>query len=96
MTGLGTGAEEVAAAVDILFTYAAWADKFEGRAKSVPMRAMALAMREPVGAIAALCPDQNPLLGLVTPMAAALSTGNYYPLRQHGFSLGGHRFLAHP
>ncbi|MDG2463034.1 MAG: aldehyde dehydrogenase family protein, partial [Planktomarina sp.] len=39
MTGLGTGAEEVAAAVDILFTYAAWADKFEGRAKSVPMRA---------------------------------------------------------
>ena len=76
MTGLGTGAEEVAAAVDILFTYAAWADKFEGRAKSVPMRAVALAMREPVGAIAALCSDQNPLLGLVTPMAAALSTGN--------------------
>jgi aldehyde dehydrogenase (NAD+) len=76
MTGLGTGAEEVAAAIDILFTYAAWADKFEGRAKSVPMRAVALAMREPVGAIAALCSDQNPLLGLVTPMAAALSTGN--------------------
>ena len=76
MTGLSAGAEEVQAAVDILFTYAAWADKFEGRAKSVPMRAVALAMREPVGAIAALCSDQNPLLGLVTPMAAALSTGN--------------------
>ena len=76
MTGLTTGAEEVRAAVDILFTYAAWADKFEGRAKSVPMRAVALAMREPVGAIAALCSDQHPLLGLVTPMAAALSTGN--------------------
>jgi len=76
MTGLSAGAEEVQAAVDILFTYAAWADKFEGQAKSVPMRAVALAMREPVGAIAALCSDQNPLLGLVTPMAAALSTGN--------------------
>jgi aldehyde dehydrogenase (NAD+) len=76
MTGFDTGAEEVRAAVDVLFTYAAWADKFEGRAKSVPMRAVALAMREPVGAIAALCPDQHPLLGLVTPMAAALSTGN--------------------
>jgi aldehyde dehydrogenase (NAD+) len=49
MTGLTTGAEEVRAAVDVLFTYAAWADKFEGRAKSVPMRAVALAMREPVG-----------------------------------------------
>ncbi|MGB4517977.1 MAG: aldehyde dehydrogenase family protein, partial [Planktomarina temperata] len=76
MTDLNEGAEEVRAAVDVLFTYAAWADKFEGRAKSVPMRAVALAMREPVGAIAALCSDQHPLLGLVTPMAAALSTGN--------------------
>src|SRR6056300_1255180 len=76
MTGLTTGAEEVRAAVDVLFTYAAWADKFEGRAKSVPMRAVGLAMREPVGTIAALCSDQHPLLGLVTPMAAALCTGN--------------------
>ncbi|MCO4817619.1 MAG: aldehyde dehydrogenase family protein, partial [Planktomarina temperata] len=60
MTDLNEGAEEVRAAVDVLFTYAAWADKFEGRAKSVPMRAVALAMREPVGAIAALCSDQHP------------------------------------
>lgn len=76
MTGATTGASEVDAAVDILFTYAAWADKFEGRAKSVPIRGVALAMREPVGRIAALCPDAAPLLGLVMPMAAALSTGN--------------------
>ena len=76
MTGTTTGASEVDAAVDILFTYAAWADKFEGRAKSVPIRGVALAMREPVGRIAALCPDAAPLLGLVMPMAAALSTGN--------------------
>ena len=76
MTGTTTGASEVDAAVDILFIYAAWADKFEGRAKSVPIRGVALAMREPVGRIAALCPDAAPLLGLVMPMAAALSTGN--------------------
>ena len=76
MTGTTTGASEVDAAIDILFTYAAWADKFEGRAKSVPIRGVALAMREPVGRIAALCPDAAPLLGLVMPMAAALSTGN--------------------
>ena len=76
MTGTTTGASEVDAAVDILFSYAAWADKFEGRAKSVPIRGVALAMREPVGRIAALCPDAAPLLGLVMPMAAALSTGN--------------------
>ena len=76
MTGTTSGASEVDAAVDILFTYAAWADKFEGRAKSVPIRGVALAMREPVGRIAVLCPDATPLLGLVMPMAAALSTGN--------------------
>ena len=76
MTSTTSGASEVDAAVDILFTYAAWADKFEGRAKSVPIRGVALAMREPVGQIAVLCPDATPLLGLVMPMAAALSTGN--------------------
>ena len=76
MTATKGGASEVDAAVDILFTYAAWADKFEGRAKSVPIRGVALAMREPVGRIAVLCPDATPLLGLVMPMAAALSTGN--------------------
>ena len=76
MTGNTTGTSEVNAAVDTLFTYAAWADKFEGRAKSVPIRGVALAMREPIGRIAALCPDATPLLGLVTPMAAALATGN--------------------
>ena len=76
MTGTTSGKFEVEAAIDILFTYAAWADKFEGRAKSVPIQGVALAMREPVGRIAALCPDATPLLGLVTPMAAALSTGN--------------------
>jgi aldehyde dehydrogenase (NAD+) len=40
---------EVASSVDRLFTYAAWADKFDGVAKSVPIRGVALAMREPVG-----------------------------------------------
>lgn len=75
MTGQD-GTSEVASAIDTLFTYAAWADKYDGAVKGVPMRGAALAMREPVGRVAALCADDAPLLGLITPMAAALAMGN--------------------
>ena len=75
MTGKD-GRAEVEAAVQRLFTYAAWADKYEGAAKPVPMRGLALALHEPVGVIAALCPDEAPLLGLVSLMAPAIAMGN--------------------
>ena len=69
-------AAEVAASVDRLFTAAAWADKFDGRAAGVPLRGMALALREPVGVIGALCADEAPLLGFVTVLGAILATGS--------------------
>ena len=75
MTGRD-GAEEVEASIRRLFTYAAWADKHEGAAKPVPMRGLALALNEPVGVIGALCPDEAPLLGLVSVMAPAIAMGN--------------------
>ncbi len=70
------GAREVAAAVARLFSYAAWADKFDGAARGVPFRGLALALREPVGVIGAFCPDEAPLLGLVSLMAPAIAMGN--------------------
>ncbi|WP_375687526.1 aldehyde dehydrogenase family protein [Pseudooceanicola sp. LIPI14-2-Ac024] len=70
------GAQEVVASIDRLFTYAAWADKFGGDVRSVPIRGTALAMREPVGVIGALCPDEAPLLGLISLMAPAIAMGN--------------------
>ncbi len=75
MTGKD-GRAEVEAAIQRLFTYAAWSDKYEGAAKPVPMRGLALALPEPVGVIAALCPDEAPLLGLVSLMAPAIAMGN--------------------
>ncbi|MBK8440269.1 MAG: aldehyde dehydrogenase family protein [Rhodobacter sp.] len=75
MTGK-PGLTEVAAAINRLFTCAAWADKYEGAAKPVPIRGIALAMNEPLGVIAALCPDDVPLLGLVSLMAPAIAMGN--------------------
>ncbi len=70
------GTAEVEATIARLFTYAAWSDKFDGQAKSVPLRGIALAMNEPVGVIAALCPDEAPLLGLISTMAPAIAMGN--------------------
>ncbi len=75
MTG-ARGEAEVEAAIQRLFTYAAWADKYEGAAKPVPIRGIALAMNEPQGVIGALCPDEAPLLGLVSVMGPAIAMGN--------------------
>ena len=75
MTG-EDGAAEVEASVERLFHFAAWADKWDGGVRGAPIRGVALAMREPVGAIGALCPDEAPLLGLVTVMGAAMACGN--------------------
>ena len=75
MTGR-PGEAEVEAAIERLFTYAAWADKWEGAVKPVPLRGVALAMNEPVGVIGALCPDDVPLLGAVSLLAPAIAMGN--------------------
>jgi aldehyde dehydrogenase (NAD+) len=75
MTGK-PGAEEVEASIARLFTYAAWADKFDGAVKAVPMRGVALAMHEPCGVIGAICPNEAPLLGLISLMAPAIAMGN--------------------
>jgi aldehyde dehydrogenase (NAD+) len=50
-TGVGETAAhaEVEAAVTRLFTYAAWADKFDGAVHTPPLRGVALAMNEPLG-----------------------------------------------
>ncbi len=76
MQGKRTGAKEVDAAIDRLFTWAAWADKFDGRAKGVPIRGVAFAMPEPVGKIIAFAPDDAPLLGLISVIGPAVAMGN--------------------
>ncbi|WP_040170180.1 aldehyde dehydrogenase family protein [Phaeobacter piscinae] len=76
MTGKSQGAQEVEASIQRLFTAAAWADKYDGQAHGVPIRGVALAMKEPVGVIGALCADEAPLLGLVSVMAPAIAMGN--------------------
>jgi aldehyde dehydrogenase (NAD+) len=78
MTGCekGTADQEVKSSINRLFTYAAWADKYDGAAHGVPIRGVALAMNEPVGIIGIISPDDSPLLGLISLLAPALAMGN--------------------
>ncbi|MDG2339896.1 MAG: aldehyde dehydrogenase family protein [Paracoccaceae bacterium] len=76
LTGKRNGSREVEQAIEHLFTAAAWADKYDGQAHGVPLRGLAIAVREPVGIIGAFCPDDSPLLGLVASMAPAIAMGN--------------------
>ncbi len=76
MTGGRSGADEVETCIRTLFTYAAWADKYDGQAHGVPIRGVALAMKEPVGTIGILCDDAKPLAGLIDAMAPAIAMGN--------------------
>ena len=77
MTGGGqAGRPEVDASVARLFTYAAWADKYDGAVHQTPIRGITLAMHEPIGVIGIACPEEHPLLGFVSLVAAAVAVGN--------------------
>jgi aldehyde dehydrogenase (NAD+) len=75
MTG-ADGAAEVEASIARLFSYAAWADKYDGAVHGVPIRGVAMAMREPVGILGIACPERLPLLGFVSLVAPAVAMGN--------------------
>ncbi len=69
-------AAEVQMAISRLFSYAAWADKFEGAVHRPPLRGVVLAMPEAIGVIGMACPDEYPLLGFISLVAPAIAMGN--------------------
>ncbi|MBX3083205.1 MAG: aldehyde dehydrogenase family protein [Anaerolineae bacterium] len=75
MTGTD-GAQEVDLAIQRLFTYAAWADKFDGQVHNTPLRGIVLTVNEPIGVIGIACPTEYPLLGFVSLVAPAIAMGN--------------------
>jgi aldehyde dehydrogenase (NAD+) len=78
MTGASAAAarNEVESAVERLFANAAWADKYDGAVHHTPVRNVTLAMPEPWGIMAVVCPDEAPLLALVSLVAPAIAMGN--------------------
>lgn len=67
---------EVDASIERLFSYGAWADKFEGTIHTPPLRGVALAMYEPIGVVGVACPDEAPLLAFISLVAPLIAMGN--------------------
>ena len=78
MTGATPSAAkaEVEAAIERIFFYAGFADKFDGAVRATKSRHITLAMNEPFGVMGIVCPDEAPLLGLVSLLMPALAAGN--------------------
>ena len=74
--GNGSDSAEVERAIEGFFTWAAYADKFEGRVHQPPLRGATLAVPEPVGVVGVACPADWPLLGLVNLVGPLISMGN--------------------
>src|SRR6201993_4080194 len=74
------GAEEAKREVEIgierIFSYAAWADKFDGAVHNPPFRNIAIAMNEPIGTVGVICPSETPLLGFLSLVMPLLAIGN--------------------
>ena len=67
---------EVDLGIERIFSYAAWADKFDGAVHNPPFRTIAIAMNEPVGTVGIICPNEVPLLGFLSLAMPALAVGN--------------------
>ena len=67
---------EVELSVERIYTYAAWADKWDGAVHHTPFRNVTIAMPEPVGVLGIACPTEAPLLGLVSTVMPAIALGN--------------------
>ena len=74
--GRGAVGDEVARSVERIYTWAAWADKYDGRVHPTPYRNVTLAMPEPIGVLGIVCPDEWPLLALISTVMPAIAMGN--------------------
>ena len=76
IVGEAQAAKEVTASIERIFSYAAWADKFDGAVHNPPSRTIAIAMNEPIGTVGIICPNDAPLLGLLSLVLPVLAAGN--------------------
>lgn len=67
---------EVDISISRLYTYGAWADKYDGRVHSTVQRYVTMAMHERLGVMAVICPSERPLLSFISTVIPALCMGN--------------------
>src|ERR1022692_3901972 len=76
VVGEKQAAAEVDLSIERIFSYAAWADKFDGAVHNPPFRNVAIAMNEAIGTVGVICPREAPLLGFLSLVLPALAVGN--------------------
>src|SRR6266404_2232135 len=76
LVGKERAGAEVRQGIERIFSYAAWADKYDGAVHNPPFRNIALAMHEPVGTVGIVCPADVPLLGFLSLVMPAIAMGN--------------------
>jgi aldehyde dehydrogenase (NAD+) len=76
VVGEKQAAAEVDLSIERIFSYAAWADKFDGAVHNPPFRNIAIAMNEAIGTVGVICPREAPLLGFLSLVMPALAVGN--------------------
>ena len=76
VVGMKQAQAEVSLGIERIFSYAAWADKYEGAVHNPPFRNVTLAMKEPIGTVGIICPVDTPLLGFLSLVMPAISAGN--------------------
>src|SRR6266404_2653677 len=76
VVGKEQAAAEVRQGIERVFSYAAWADKYDGAIHNPPFRSISLAMHEPVGTVGIACPADVPLLGFLSLVMPAIAMGN--------------------
>jgi aldehyde dehydrogenase (NAD+) len=76
VVGEKQAAAEVDLSIERIFSYAAWADKFDGAVHNPPFRNVAIAMNEAIGTVGIICPREAPLLGFISLAMPALAVGN--------------------
>ena len=67
---------EVSLGIERIFSYAGWADKFDGAVHNPPFRSIAIAMNEPIGTVGVICPEAAPLLGFLSVVMPVIAMGN--------------------
>lgn len=74
-----TATQEVESSIDRLVHYAGWADKYEqvlGSANPVAAPFFNFTLTEPMGVVGVVASDAHPLLGFVSQIASAITSGN--------------------
>ncbi|HET6564725.1 MAG TPA: aldehyde dehydrogenase family protein [Xanthomonadales bacterium] len=67
---------EIARCIERIYTYAAWSDKYDSQVHATPFRNVTLAMKEPLGVMGIVAPEEAGLLGLVSTVMPAIAMGN--------------------